>query len=417
MKLVRNKYFQILLIFVISSLLIFFRFNEIPKNLAFDEVEFAKLSLSLNKKPYIPYSPLATGHSTFYFYILLFSFKIFGVTNFALRLPSAVFGVFSVAALYLIFKKIFPKNSFLPFLLAVLFLGTRWFFNFTRFSFEATLLIFLELTSLYFLFDKKNRLDNHNLLLSGLFSGLAFNSYTPGRFFAIVPIAYITSRSLTKEKINRKMIFKNLLVFLVPFIITITPLTLYLSTHQDSRVDKLFFWKNHKMTFNQKVGGTIQNIGSVAMMFVYKGDLNGRHNYPGKPAINPLMFFLFIAGIALSLKDFKKPLNIVFMTYLLISVIPSLTIYPWENPNMLRTISVLPPLTYYVGLTVSKLLSIKDFKIIIYLGLAIVVGLSIFYDLRTYFVYQTKVFPSAFETVPDLKDSLKQTNFKYLWKQ
>lgn len=171
------------------------------------------------------------------------------------------------------------------------------------------------------------------------------------------------------------------------------------------------------MTFNQKVGGTIQNIGSVAMMFVYKGDLNGRHNYPGKPAINPLMFFLFIAGIALSLKDFKKPLNIVFMTYLLISVIPSLTIYPWENPNMLRTISVLPPLTYYVGLTVSKLLSIKDFKKIIYLGLAIVVGLSIFYDLRTYFVYQTKVFPSAFETVPDLKDSLKQTNFKYLWKQ
>ena len=145
-----KKILPFVILILISALLIFYRFSTIPKNLSFDEVEFTKLALSLDKKPYIPYSQLATGHSTLYFYKILGSLKTFGINTFALRFPSAVFGILSALLFYLIIKKIF-KQQLLSFLLALTLLSSHWFINFARFSFEATFLLFLELTSIYFI--------------------------------------------------------------------------------------------------------------------------------------------------------------------------------------------------------------------------------------------------------------------------
>ena len=156
-----KKIFPIIILTIISLFLVFYRFAYIPKYLAFDEVEFAKLALSLENKPYIAYSSLATGHSTLYFYILLASLKIFGINVFALRFPAAIFGILSVTIFYLIMKKVFKQwnneaiKQWFPFFLTLILLSSRWFLNFSRFSFEATFLLFLELVSIYFLISKK----------------------------------------------------------------------------------------------------------------------------------------------------------------------------------------------------------------------------------------------------------------------
>ena len=148
-----KKFVGLIVVILLSASIIFFQFNKVPQNLSFDEVEFGRLAKSLEGTPYQPYSNLATGHPTLYFYIIFFSFKVFGVNNFGLRFPSALFGILSVLFFYLIIKKIFNKQGPLFFVLsALIFLSSRWFFNFARFSFEATLLLFLELASIYFLF-------------------------------------------------------------------------------------------------------------------------------------------------------------------------------------------------------------------------------------------------------------------------
>src|SRR3989338_3812508 len=102
-----KKVIPIIILTIISALFIFYRFVDIPKYLAFDEVEFAKLALSLQNRPYTPYSSLATGHSTLYFYILLASLKTFGINVFALRFPAAIFGILSVMMFYLIIQNIY----------------------------------------------------------------------------------------------------------------------------------------------------------------------------------------------------------------------------------------------------------------------------------------------------------------------
>ena len=142
-----KKISLLILVGLLASIFIFYKFNLIPKYLAPDEVDFARLAFSLENKPYIPYSQLATGHSTLYFYILLASLKTFGANIFALRFPAAIFGILCVTIFYLIMKKVLQQfnnvtmKQFLPFLLTLILLSSRWFLNFARFSFEATFLL------------------------------------------------------------------------------------------------------------------------------------------------------------------------------------------------------------------------------------------------------------------------------------
>lgn len=401
-----KKLLPIIILIFISAFLIFYRFSEIPKYLTFDEVEFTKLALSLNDKPYISYSQLATGHSTLYFYILLSSLKTFGINTFALRFPAAVFGILSVLFFYLIMKSSFAKatvdKKFFPLLFSLIFLTSHWFLNFSRFSFEATFLLFLELVSIYFL------ISNKSLLISGLFAGLAFLSYTPGRIFFLLPLFFII---LKKTQQFNHIIIKQLLSFLIPFIIIITPLTSYLLTNKDTRVDQQFFLRNHEMPIQEKISGLWYNISSTALMFNIKGDVNGRHNYPNKPALNPILGILFIIGFVLAIKKFNNFNNVFFIFYFLLSIFPALMTYPWENPNMLRTYTVLPSVIYfignaiyYLGTIVSRLLLNKKLKYLILITFYLILAFSCFYELRTYFKYQSTVFNQAF----DIKSPLER---------
>jgi 4-amino-4-deoxy-L-arabinose transferase-like glycosyltransferase len=414
-----KKIFPIILLTIISAFLIFYRLTEIPKNLSFDEVEFTKLALSLNNKPYISYSQLATGHSTLYFYILLTSLKIFGLNTFALRLPAAIFGILSTIFFYLIMQKVFKQQKFstpyhlppTPFLITLIFLSSHWFLNFARFSFEATFLLFLELVSIYFLisFWQEKRNQNIFLLISGLFAGLAFLSYTPGRIFFLLPLSFLTLQTLQTLKLYK------LAYFLIPFLIIITPLSNYLLTNNDTRIDQQFFLKNKEMTINEKVDGLWKNISSTALMFNVKGDVNGRHNYPNKPALNPILGILFIIGLIISIKNFKNLYNKLFLLYFLISLFPALMTYPWENPNMLRTFTALPSAVYFIGVVIYYLIAIATRlsfgkiipKYLIFNTFYLILIFSCFYELRTYFKYQSTVFNQAFEIKLPLEKAIK----------
>ena len=427
----KRKYIEIIILLLLSCLVVFIKFNEIPKNLSYDEVEFAQLALSLDKVPYAPFSLLATGHSTLYFYIILASFKIFGITSFALRFPSAMFGVLCVPLFYLIiryafdgFDKINKKEkifSILPFLLSIVFLSLRWFFNFARFSFEPTFLLFLELTSIFFLFKYFNNLKKIYLLIfSGAFAGLAFNSYTPGRIFFILPLLFLILIEIKKDiKVNRqifrKIIYK-IMLFIIPFIIVIAPLNIYLSKVKDTRIDQLFFLRNHEMTINEKITGLGENISKTTLMFGIKGDVNGRHNYPGKPALNPILAILFFIGLFFAIKNYSLFYNKFFLTYFCISLIPALMTYPWENPNMVRTYTVIPSIIYFIGLSIIKIINIRFNKIkkinkkYLYIFVIAIIFVSSLYEIRTYFFYQEKVFKKSFQKVGTLKDNLKNIN-------
>lgn len=410
------------ILFLLSCFIVFFRFNSIPATLTFDEIEFAKFALLLEDKPYTPYSPYATGHATLYFYIILFSMNVFGVSAFALRLPAAIFGVLTPVVfffvLYYSLKKIHILHSqklhhILTVIGTFLFITQRWYFNFARFSFEGTFLLFLELCSLLFFLRYIEHRQKQWLIPAGIFAGLAYNSYQPGRLFIFLIGAALFLYILERKQNRLDFSFfsrKTLTTFvtlLVPFIIVITPLSLYLSQNQDVRMYQLFYPANNEMTVSEKLEFFKRNLVGTTLMFTTKGDVNGRHNYPNKPALNPIMSVLFIGGLLIALWQMRDKMNQLYIMYFFLSVIPTLLTYPWENPNMLRTITTLPSIIFFsvTALYMTIHWIEKKHKMpykVVMLFLFLIVLLSAMYDLRTYFVHQAEVFKEAFEAPNEL---------------
>jgi len=375
-----------LVLLAVGLLVIFYRYREIPAHLTWDELDFTHLAMSLSNQPYIPYSNLATGHSTLYFYILNTSLKLFGVNSIGLRLPSALFSVGSVILLYILFLKVF-KNNIAAFAGALIMETSRWFINFSRFAFEAPFLLFLELSSLYFLL-KINKNSTLAVIVTAFFVGLAFHSYTPGRIFFLVPLVYLL---LMKNK-------KNLLIFIAVFLLVISPLLFYLFTHTDSRVDAVSVFAQN-VSFLRKIEIVLINMKQTAIMFFKEGDWNGRHNYPGKPAINPLLLVGVLVGLFYSLIHIKQKYNFLFLLFAAVAFIPALLTIYTQNPNMLRTYTVLPALAFCVTVVVNTIINTKNNKHK-YIVLSFAFGLiliSSLYEIRGYFLYQSTVVKNAFE--------------------
>lgn len=386
-----KKWFTITLILLFSSAVIFFKLNQIPQNISFDEIEFSRLAIPLGNSTYIPYSTMATGHSTFYFYIILLSFKLFGLSNFALRLPSALFGISSILIFFFLIKNLLNKNEhiILAYLAVFILITSRWFINFARFSFEATFLLFLELTSLLFIIHYFKNKKSLFLGLSGIFAGLSFLSYTPGRLFFLLPLILVFIK-----KVNTKKIF----IFVIPFLVISAPLIFYLIVQNDIRIDKVsMFYQD--IPISSKLIMISENAQKTALMFNISGDMNGRHNFPGKPALNPILGIFFIVGLILSARNIHEFRNKLFLFYFLLSISPTLLTLPLDNPNMLRTFTVLPSVIYFIVYGITKITS-YNFKVNKNIILSAIMGLvliSSFYELRTYFIFQNRVFRNSFE--------------------
>lgn len=394
-----KKYVFLSIVLILSLIVIFYQSSEIPKHLAYDEVAFAQLALSLDGKPYTPYSQLATGHSTLYFYIILLSFKLFGVNTFALRLPSAFFGIASLLIFYIIMKKVL-KNDRVAFSATLVLLTLRWFITFSRFAFEPTFLLFLELVSVWFLIKFIEKKSYIFLFLTSLFAGFAFQSYTPGRLFFLLPLLIIL---LTTKKI------KYVLVYLLFFLISSAPLLTYLTAHQDQRLEQVSLFSDSRLSQTQKLQSVGENIKRTFLMFSLEGDMNGRHNYPGKPVINPLLGLLFLLGVGLAAARYRNIYTILFAGYFLLSLLPAVLTKTEDNPSMLRTFTAVVFIPYVIALILKKITgdTHKSYRLLLLTVIILALVLSSGYELRTYFLFQSRVMKNSFEVTCSLSKVIK----------
>ncbi len=395
-----------LLILLIALVVIFFKFNQIPAHLTFDEVEFARLSVLLSTHEYTPYTEYATGHATMYFYLILASFKLFGLNEFALRLPSAIFGILTSGMLYLVMQEVFKKRSLhikssmlnrelqisYALLVSICFILMRWFFGFARFSFEGTCVLFLELVSLYglLMYLRKPHVTRW-LVLTALGAGLAYNSYQPGRFFFLIPLVMLVITPAIRS-------VRSVALFVVIVGLLIAPLSIHLYQHPDIRVKQQLYFQDQNLTIQRKALFFADNVWRNTKLFFIEGDASGRHNYPFKPALPLPLALLATYGCIVALQLWRKPIPLIFLLYAGIAMGPTLLTYPHENPNMLRTITVLPALVYFIGLSVEDLYHRLHQRLpsigLILVAVVLMSGIS---DLRTYFIYQREIFPQAFE--------------------
>ena len=160
-------------ILLVAFCLRFYKLGQVPMALSQDETSIGYNAYSIlqtGKDEYGKVRPLyfkAFGEykSPVYIYLTAISIKLFGLNAYAVRFPSAFFGVLTVLIIYFLVKEIFCNSQLA--LLSGLFLAFNpWHLHYSRTAFEVTIAVFLTTFGWLMLLKKRSFLGITALLLS-----------------------------------------------------------------------------------------------------------------------------------------------------------------------------------------------------------------------------------------------------------
>ncbi|MBL7036465.1 glycosyltransferase family 39 protein [Candidatus Microgenomates bacterium] len=343
----------ILSLFLFSRL---FRISEIPGSLYWDEASIG----------YNAYSVLTTGKDEWgevlplhfrafgefklpvYVYSVVVSEAIFGLTAFAVRLPSVIYGFFSVLGLYLLVMNL-TKSKTISLLSSFLFTITPWFLIFSRTGYEAVAGLAFFLWAIFFWLQSDHKkwliIPSVIFFLASSYSYNSFRILTP-LFLGPILISFAFSTRKKKSKKN-----ELLLLLFSAFLILASLIPIYKLYSQDSGLSRL----QTVGTTKNLVSNYFKNY-SPDFLFV-NGDTNPRSQVPGSPQLYLLDSVFILLGLIyiFKRKDFK-------ILYILIALIlaPIPAAITRESPHALRVIFLSPVLVTISAMGIYFLL--KRFK-------------------------------------------------------
>ncbi len=163
---------------IISSILFFIPNLGLVHLFDWDEINFAESAremivtgnyhrVQINFQSFWEKPPL-------FFWLQTLSMKIFGINEFAARLPNAVFGIVTLITFFIIGKK--HKSAKFGFIWAMSYLGSflpHLYFKSGIIDPVFNYFIFLGIYFMYLAIDQPQKSSSKNILLSGIFIGLS----------------------------------------------------------------------------------------------------------------------------------------------------------------------------------------------------------------------------------------------------
>ncbi len=360
----RKKLLIFFLIIIIAVFLRFYRLDEFPPSLNWDEISIGYNAYSILMTgrdewgEFLPLSFRAYGDYKLpgYIYLDTFFIRAFGLNEWGVRLPSAILGLWIVIFIFLIAKNLTNTNLALwvMFISAV----TPWLIILSRIALEANLALFFTTASLYFLLRGIKK--KYFLPIATLFLGLSLFSYNSSRV-VVLPLTLLAGILFWQRIKNTKA---SLVAFTVLAIFFITAFPLALLQDSSARykwttildegaisrinelrgsaalpsvVDKLIY---NKITYfiPQVLGNYFSHFNPNFLFF--NGGSNYQYSVPGSGLFHiSLLPFLILGFYQIFLK--KEKWQYFILGWFLIAPLPAAITR--DSPHALRSLLMIPP--------------------------------------------------------------------------
>ena len=423
------KKYLLPLILLISLFLRIFQLSQFPAGLNADEAAIG----------YNTYSLLTTGKDEFghswpisfqsfndfkpglYFYLTLPFVGIFGLSEFSVRLPSALLGVGIVLLAYLIAKQIFKEEK-AALVSAFLFSISPWALHFSRGGWESNAALFFMVLGVYLFFlclKKKVFL---------IFSVLAFiaSVYTYHSARIIAPLLLLGLVSLYKKQILIKSNLKTILVSVVAGIFLVFPVLISMfgegGTSRFSGVgifaDQGPLWRANEMRGQHANPFSLiprvfhNKVIEYGFKFLgnYLSHFNGNFLFISGDEIQrnkiPEMGQMYLVEIPFLLLGFfflfkKKPGGWLFMLWWL-AVSPVASALTFQSPHAIRALNMAFPLIVIAGYGLYCFFEelrgrLKKVQKPLLLLVALVYFWNISFYLHQYYIHYPQTYPASWQ--------------------
>lgn len=351
-----------------------------------------------------------------YIYFTVSFVWIFGLTELAVRLPSVIFGSFTVVAVYFLVKKLFFDKKELPLIASFLLAISPWHIQASRMALEANLSLFLVVVGAILFLKGLN--NQRFLLFSFIILAISFYAYNACRIF--VPLLLGGWLFLNRQKIKN---FKNLFWPGVMGIIILIPLLISGFRGTGERLEKvgIFYDPGIKSAINEKRGICLETKLEIICRGIYnrpvfyslnfvrnylshfswrflfaKGGVLAQYGVPGRGEFYFFELPLIVLGIIWLIKNYRSVSKLLFTWVFFAPIANSFT----GQAHPVRAIFILPIFQIFAAgglIFVMEFFKKKTFKtlvILIFLGIA---ALSFKNFLIDYFVNYPRVHTSTWQ--------------------
>jgi len=405
-----------ILILLLAAFLRFYQLGFNPSSLDWDEASLGYNAYHLLKTGTDEYGerwPLAIRSfgdykPPMYVYLTIPTVAVFGLNEMAVRLPSALLGVLTVAVTFFLTQELFGKRN-LAFLSMFFLAISPWHLQFSRVAFEANVGLFFFVTAVWlFLRGVK---DGPFLILSAVSFGLSFYSYHSPRLVA--PLLLIGFAWYFRKQLWQKKKY-CLLAFFAGALVVFPLVVLFFSGSGQERFSIVSIFSapdiltrsirqiEHDMTLGFPFGFLIHNrriiytfafikgcLDHLNFNFLFlRGDGFGRHQAPDMGMLYLWDFPFLLLGIYWLLKEKGWGAFPLFWWFLVAPVASGISA---STPHAVRALLYLPAfqvMTAYGFLGIFRLVSKNGLwqrGLLIIMAIALAVNVS--YYLHQYYVH------------------------------
>lgn len=340
-----------------------------------------------------PYSPSALGMPAGPLYFTALSVGLLGSTIFAARLPAAVIGTLTIAALYLMLRRNFGAHVALAGAgaLAVM----TWHIHFSRVAFPIITWPLVATLTMGALAEALRRGSWHWWAATGALATLGIYVYNAhylflGTFGLFIAILFVW---------RRRWPLRQELVGLGAFLLGLALVGLRMALYIVDPRTSFFHHFQHLSIFSrrewQELSNPIERMTFLAGRYIGFWDklcchprVDGVDGSGVVPDIPLLMLLLAGVGIVLAVRRRQHPL--VFLGLLLLVLMPVAAVVTLEEPTR-RAFILVPVLAMFAALGLVELARLARqfpavYRPVARAGLAALVGLIVFQSLTSYFV-------------------------------
>lgn len=392
----KHYYLVICLLLGITIFTSFFKLGEVPYGMHVDEAGMAYDAMSISKygvDRYLNSNPIylinyGGGQSAMYAYLASILIKIFGYSQFIIRLPIAIFRILTFISIIFILGK--DGNKLRKLIFLFLFSITPYFIMQSRWGLDCNLLMSFISISLAFLIcsieQKKQRLIL--LLCSGISFGLSLYTYALSYIILPIFLFFLCIYILYTKKLK----IRHLIILGLPIFILAIPLMLMIlinngiinEFHGFITIPLLKNYRGSEISLNN----IPHNLYIILSLFSFdKEKILIYNSIPYFGTIYYMSIPFFIIGFANCFKKLIKSfqqrklnVNIIFMLLFLSVLICQLLI---ANPNINKANPIFIPILYFTAIGI-EIIFRKYKQLVLPILLLFLLNFGIFFNYYYY---------------------------------
>lgn len=350
-----------IVVLLVAIFLRLYSLGSVPLGLLGDEAENGLDALEIIDGERSIFLTENHGREALFIYLQAISIAVLGQTDLALRIVSAIMGILTVAAAFLLVRRMFGSR------VALLTCGwlalSIWHVIFSRIGLRSISLPLFLAVGFYCLWrgledvrsqagaKRASTLPNNNIkfpryaiwfALGGIVIGLSLHTYSTARFAPLVIVALALYAALLHRQLLRQ-ILPGLVLALVMSALVFLPLGNYFVQHPEDFVERarIVTIVNPALQEGNAAEAIFDSTLRSLGMFVVQGDSYWQRNISGRPVFDPISALLMVLGTALAVWRFREPAYGFIVLWLVVMFVPG--VLAVENvPNYLRTTGLIP---------------------------------------------------------------------------